>query len=57
MGEGRVLVFVTASYKNKKITPQIDEVITALKLETSTQILNRLDRSQQITLPSDGSPT
>lgn len=56
MGEGRVLVFVTASYKNKKITPQIDEVITALNLETSTHILNRLDHTQQNTPPSDANP-
>jgi hypothetical protein len=56
LGEKRVLVYVIASHRGKKITPQIDEVIFALNLETSTHVLNTLDPTQQNIPPSDSNP-
>jgi hypothetical protein len=52
LGEGRFLAFVVLSSGKKKITPQLDELITALNLETSTSVLNRLDNTQHNNPPS-----
>jgi hypothetical protein len=44
--KGYFLVFVVATNGKQTIEPQIDEIIPALKLETSTSVLNRLDPTQ-----------
>lgn len=45
IGAGQFLVIVFATHGKKKIAPQIDIIIKALNLETSTTVLNELDRT------------
>jgi hypothetical protein len=45
--ENRFLVYIIATYREKKIMPQIDDVIAALNLETSTHVLNTIDSTQK----------
>jgi hypothetical protein len=53
---GYFLVFIVATNGKETIQPQIDELITALNLETSTSVLNRLDDIQHNNPRSGGNP-